>query len=264
MSRVKQISKRFSEAAEYYHQNAHVQRQISEDTAALLGRERLLGQCLDLGCGSGFLGGKLAAENPGLEVLGIDVAAGMIRHASEKYAAYSNIHFEVRDAVNGLPLGAYDYLVSSSSLQWMYPFDETISLWMAALKPSGRLAISFMVPGTLAELRKAREEATRLESLEFLPTLEEVVAAVTVSGGGALSSFQRDYAVRYPDADSLLDDLRCLGVNAPLRDIPEPKLTVDEFGLLKMKLDGIAAVEGGINLTYVVGFITATKLGSAA
>lgn len=259
MTRKKQIGKRFSEAAEYYHQHAHVQREIADDTAALFGCEPLLGRCLDLGCGSGFLGVKLAADNPDLEVLGIDVAPGMVRYASEKFSDRSNIRFEVRDAVEGLPVGVYDYLVSSSSLQWMYPFDETISCWMSALKPSGRLAISFMVPGTLAVLRKAREEATRLESLEFLPTLEEIVSAVRVNGGRILSSFQKEYTVRYSDAESLLDDLRCLGVNAPLRDIPEPKLTVDEFGLLRMKLDGIAAVNGGIDLTYVVGFISATK-----
>ena len=256
MTRKRQISKRFSEAAEYYHDNAEIQREIASDTAKLIG-PGLRGRCLDLGCGSGFLAADLAQNNPELRVVGIDLAPGMIELAQKLYREIPNLSFLVGDCSSDLTQREMNFLVSSSSLQWMFPFEEALQRWAEALAPGGLMALSFMVPGTLAELRVARERVTGSKMADELPTLNEVAATISKLGLEVPRKFVKNYRATYAGVDELLADLRGLGVNAPLRDEAEAKMTPEELSAFKQELTATATPTGELGLNYEVGFVLA-------
>jgi malonyl-CoA O-methyltransferase len=262
MTRLKQISKRFSEAAEYYHNHAEIQRQIADDTVELLDKG-LEGRVLDLGCGTGFVASRIARENPKAKILGIDIAPGMIEIAKMRFADLGNLSFIVGDCTSCLIQSEVSAVISSSSLQWMYPFDETLSHWVRMLSPHGRVVISFMIPGTLAELKAARERVTGARTTENLPTLEDIVIVFNRLGMKVQRKFTKSYTASYSSAEELLGDLRALGVNAPLRDEPELKMTPEELSALRQDLDKVGVAMGSLTLSYQVGFISteARKLG---
>ena len=105
----------------------------------LAGRGAL--ECLDAGCGTGFLSFELAAR--GHDVTGVDFAPAMLAEARRKAAERSvSIRFEEADAERlPLPAASVD-LVISRHLLWTLPHPEAaIDEWMRVLRPAGRLVV---------------------------------------------------------------------------------------------------------------------------
>jgi ubiquinone/menaquinone biosynthesis C-methylase UbiE len=105
----------------------------------LAGRGTL--ECLDAGCGTGFLSFELAAR--GHRVTGVDFAPAMLaearRKALERRVA---LRFEEADAERlPFPAGRFD-LVISRHLLWTLPHPEAaIDEWIRLLRPGGRLVV---------------------------------------------------------------------------------------------------------------------------
>ena len=98
-------------------------------------------ECLDAGCGTGFLSFELATR--GHRVTGVDFAPAMLAEARRKATERSiSIRFEEADAEHlPFPAGRFDLVISRHVL-WTLPHPEAaIDEWMRVLRPGGRLVV---------------------------------------------------------------------------------------------------------------------------
>ena len=97
---------------------------------------------LDLACGPGNLSRRLAKlVSPGGEVVGVDLAAGMIELA--RSAGIANARFEVMDIeLLELPDESFDAAICGHGFQFASDLPRAISEARRMLRPEGRLAAS--------------------------------------------------------------------------------------------------------------------------
>jgi ubiquinone/menaquinone biosynthesis C-methylase UbiE len=100
---------------------------------------------LDLACGPGVLSRHIAPlVAPGGEVIGVDLAEGMIDLARE--AAIPNARFEVMDMEQlAFPDGSFDAAVCGHGLQFAPDLARAMSEVHRVLRPAGRFAASVPV-----------------------------------------------------------------------------------------------------------------------
>lgn len=111
---------------------------------------------LDIGCGTGHLTAKIAAN--GAHVTGVDRSPEMIQQAQ---TAYLQIRFEVGDAKK-IPLdGPFDAVFSNATLHWIKEPERVVVEISRLLRPGGRFVAEFGGKGNIAELVAAMERAWR-------------------------------------------------------------------------------------------------------
>jgi trans-aconitate methyltransferase len=111
---------------------------------------------LDIGCGTGHLTAKIAAN--GAEVTGLDRSPEMVRQAR---SAYPKIRFEVADATQ-IPLEeSFDAVFSNATLHWIKEPEKVIGQISRLLRPGGRFAAEFGGHGNTAEFVAALDRAWR-------------------------------------------------------------------------------------------------------
>ena len=100
---------------------------------------------LDLACGPGTLSTALAAAvAPGGEVVGVDLAPGMIERAQKR--AIPNARFEVMDIERlEFPDAAFDAATCGHGLQFVPHLDSALGEARRVLKPGSRFAASIPV-----------------------------------------------------------------------------------------------------------------------
>ena len=109
---------------------------------------------LDVGCGTGHLTAKIAAD--GAQVTGIDQSAEMIQEAR---AAYPALRFEVMDA-RGLSFpNRFDAVFSNATLHWIKEPERAVAGIAGVLRPGGRFVAEFGGKGNIAGLVTAVERA---------------------------------------------------------------------------------------------------------
>ena len=144
------IARQFARAASTYDAAATVQRQVVDELLRLTQPLLLPNKALtivDLGCGTGVLARLLVQQLPKARIIGIDLAAAMLREAD---SASDNIAWCNAD-IECLPLAdnSIDLVFSSSSVQWV---DLSLALpeIRRVLKANGIAALASFVEGTLA------------------------------------------------------------------------------------------------------------------
>ncbi len=152
-ARKRAIRDRFSRAAATYDAHADVQKEVAQGLAARLGRITPAG-VLEIGCGSGFYTGLLAARFPGARLLALDFSPGMADATAARFAANPRVRVQCQDGEEYLA-GAgerFDLITSNATLQW---FDDpllALTRMATLLNPGGMLLCSLFGPRTLAEL----------------------------------------------------------------------------------------------------------------
>lgn len=198
----------FTEAAETYDNHATLQRQVSADLANLARHYLLSAECwLDVGCGTGALARWLSQEATALSALvQLDVAEGMCRRA------VSHAPTVCADALH-LPFASstFDGVFSSLTLQWATPLEATIHELRRVLRPAGVLAFSTLLPGTLAELAEAFEQAGLASPLHsFYPA--SIWEAALIAHGFRLESHQtQTISVPFTGPEAVLAHLKGIG-----------------------------------------------------
>ncbi|CAN7400404.1 NAD(P)/FAD-dependent oxidoreductase [Microbacterium sp. LjRoot45] len=123
---------------------------VNATTAAVVGGLPARGTALEVGCGEGADAVWLAEQ--GWEVTAVDVSASAIeraRAAAVERGVADRVHFVVADAVDALPDGPFDLVVSSFLHSWEGDFPRIGILRDAASRvaPGGRmLAVSHAAP----------------------------------------------------------------------------------------------------------------------
>ncbi|MCB9294271.1 MAG: class I SAM-dependent methyltransferase [Lewinellaceae bacterium] len=97
---------------------------------------------LDYGCGSGRIAWLIAKE--GYTVLGMDPAENLIKEAIRQDSDNLKLSFEVlKDEGETLPSDHFDAVVCSSAIEFIPDPVKVLHNFNRALKPGGRLIISF-------------------------------------------------------------------------------------------------------------------------
>ena len=107
-------------------------------------------QILDIGCGDGRLTAQLAERVPGGSVLGIDASSAMIDGARKHERA--NLSFTVIDAAQLPFVEQFDLIFSNAALHWLDDHRSLLSLMERALKPGGKVRVSFGAEGNCVNL----------------------------------------------------------------------------------------------------------------
>lgn len=159
------IGHQFSKYALEYQTLSTIQNAVAQKLLSLVRGEPK--KILDLGCGSGALCEKISWE---YELLcGIDFADGMLSlHPKSKNIELINADFNKRALFDDLRQNRYDYILSSSALQWAKEIDETLKN-IASLKAPVALAI--FTSNTFATLNKTASLESMLCSADELESL---------------------------------------------------------------------------------------------
>ncbi len=109
---------------------------------------------LDVGCGTGHLTAKIAAN--GAQVTGIDQSSDMIQEARTAYPA---LRFEVMDARELSLPEKFDAVFSNATLHWIKEPERAVAGISRTLRPGGRFVAEFGGKGNIAGLVAAVERA---------------------------------------------------------------------------------------------------------
>jgi len=146
------ISTSFSKSAEHYDQYARLQQDVADRLLAAL-PQGTLGEVLDLGCGTGYVGRHIAAQSVG--VVQADLSRSMLDRA--RFAGSLAIQADMQS----LPFNSsgFDVVLSSLAMQWCEPTPELFAELYRVLKPGGYALVNTLLPGTLASLDDAALKA---------------------------------------------------------------------------------------------------------
>jgi malonyl-CoA O-methyltransferase len=136
----------FSRAAATYRQHAHVQRVIADWVAEWLPANRT-GRALEIGAGPGVFTERLLPWTG--ELVATDISPAM---CAAGRAALPTVTWKTMAAETPLP-GPWNWMLSSSMLQWVADPARVFAAWAAELAPGGRILGGLFIDGSLPELR---------------------------------------------------------------------------------------------------------------
>lgn len=199
------VRRAFHRAAASYDAAAGLQRQVCQLLIDQLATPATApARILDAGCGTGYAQGLLAKRWPDAGIVAADFAPAMVAAAGGGICA----------DIEALPFadGTFDLYWSSLSFQWC-DTDRAVAEAARVLAPGGRLAVSSLGPGTLAELEAAfaGTDANR-HVLEFNPT-KVITTACQCAKLSNVRLARQTLCFYHPDLSSLLRELKALGAN---------------------------------------------------
>lgn len=213
----RKVAESFSRAAPTYDAVAELQRGVGEHLLDLLEAHPTkdsaeVKQVVDLGCGTGCFSPRLAQIYPQADLLGLDIAEGMLRYAREKRQL--DAAWLCADAEN-LPLAdnSVDLLFSSLAIQWCENLPALFGEMQRILKPGGRAFISTLGPRTLHELKAAWQTVDGYTHVNrFLPaaSLQQAQAEAGLSERGF---YTEDRVLQYEQLRELTHELKALGAH---------------------------------------------------
>lgn len=205
------IARDFGAASATYNPAARLQRYMGqvmlEQVAELCDSGSPGPVVLDLGCGTGWFTGELGERSMAGQTIGADLAPGMLQFA--RSACSPGLQWLVADA-EALPLASssVDLIFSNLMIQWSDNPCRVLSECRRVLRPGGRILISTLLDGTLAELR----EAWRLAD----------PAHQHVNRFSSAADYQRWAAETLPDSTLTLETV-CLDYPSPMALLAELK-----------------------------------------
>lgn len=197
------IRRAFNRAAASYDSAATLQRHVCGLLLAAL-PDMAPAAILDAGCGTGYALGLLAGRWPQARLTAADFAPAMLATAGGGVCA----------DIERLPFadGCFDLYWSSLTLQWC-DTGRAIAEAARSLAPGGRLAVSSLGPGTLAELRAAFSGTdSHRHVLEFAPA-EALASACAAAGLDGIVWTTHPLRLHHASTAALLRNLKALGAN---------------------------------------------------
>jgi malonyl-CoA O-methyltransferase len=197
------VRRSFDRAAGSYDAAAKLQRRVCQLLLAELAEPAPV-HVLDAGCGTGYALGLLAGRWPGSQVVAADFAPGMVAVAGGGVCADNE----------ALPFAAasFDLYWSSLSFQWC-DTERAVREAARVLAPGGRLAVSSLAPGTLAELHDAFAGSDRHRHVLDFPPADALATACTAAGLADVRLAQQTLRFHHGDLAALLRELKALGAN---------------------------------------------------
>ena len=151
---IQKMAPNFDQRANRYEQHAQVQSEAADWLAQWLPEHASASRCLELGAGTGLFTRHLVGRFDHLE--STDISANMLRICR---ARFPEVNFRIRDAWKPSKQPEdWDFLVSSSLLQWAPCPDTVMRQWASFVQPKGRLILGFFVHPSLPEMMEIMDE----------------------------------------------------------------------------------------------------------
>jgi malonyl-CoA O-methyltransferase len=235
------IASNFSMVAQGYDAWATAQAEIARGLVARLPSAFAPRMMVDLGCGTGLLSSLLVERFPEAELLGLDIAEGMIEVCRRRWEGNARTRFVVADAEEPSQVRPADLVASSCTTQWFDRPAETLRMWIDALASGGILDCAVLLRGSFAELEAAYREAVGTP-FSGLPLWDADVAPQIAEAAGLRihCTDVENITAQYSSARAALRSFRRIG--AMLRGQPDYKPLDVAHARRLVKCYGIATV----------------------
>ena len=264
------IGRAFHRQAGEYDQHASVQKRVVSrlDQLVATHQKDTPVQVLDIGCGTGAMLATLQGRYPRIRPYGLDLAFNMAKQSRQRLAGEAML---VNGAAEQLPFsgGAFDLVVSASTLQWVDNLDACFAECHRVLQNNGLLCAAFFGGRTLWEMHECYREAVsknygdhdvRKNRLHRFREIGEVQRAVSCFGNSQVLISRETEIEYHADVSELLRSIKAIGAATTARHE-----TTGGLGGRKMLAD-MANIyhsrfkkEGVIPVTYEVIYIVARR-----
>ncbi len=201
----RQISDNFSRSAKHYEKIATFQKFLA-DELFINAKDLSPKNILDLGCGTGYLTRKLAQQFKDSNIVAVDIAPGMIKHAKAKNQNL-NIWYVIHDCEKLPKLGTFDLIVSNASIQWM-DLKKLLASIKKNISKDGVFIFHTFGPNNLKELKAAGFKRNKFPSKEeIIKIFKKHFKKVTIHRSVHIEKFK--------NIQSLVNYLKDLGANTP-------------------------------------------------
>lgn len=175
---------------------------------------------VDLGCGTGRAARALGARWPQARVVAIDFAPAMLAEAARQDGAGRCEYLNADALALPLPDASVDLVFSNLMLPWCDDPDAAFTEIARVLRPRGLLTFSTFGPDTLIELREAWRAADDATHVIPFIDMHDIGDGLVRSGLVEPVLDVCRYTLTYPDARSLMRDLKAIGGQNASADRP--------------------------------------------
>ncbi|MCW8091367.1 methyltransferase domain-containing protein [Alteromonas sp. ASW11-130] len=243
------IAKGFSQAARSYDNYAGVQEDIAKAALSLI-NSKSYRHGLDIGCGTGRH--TFALTEFCNRVTGVDLAAGMVAHAQQRY---SDIKF-IEGMAEQLPIepNVIDVVFSSMALQWCVNPSQVMKEIFRVLKANGQASLAIMVEGSFDELARARILAGQPKANNSLVAGATWQDAARSAGFKKVQMDTREYCVHFNHVLPLLHSIKYVGAGTLVDSATTNQFifTRRDLNRLNLAYQKDATRDGKLPLTYRV------------
>jgi malonyl-CoA O-methyltransferase len=221
------VRRSFERAASTYDQNNVLQCEIGLRLLKHLDPMRIDPErIVDVGCGTGIFFGPLAKRFPGKELIGVDIAPGMLAHASrrtsrlKKMLGFRHPRLVCGDA-ESLPLAAASaqFVFSNLALQWCRP-ESVFAEAARVLQTGGLFMFSTFGPDTLKELRAAFAAADGFEHVNTFIDMHDLGDQLVHAGLADPVMEMEMITLEYSSVEKMARDLKAIGARNALPGRP--------------------------------------------
>ena len=219
----KRIGRGFHRQAGEYDQHAVVQKRVVANLERLIEAHCNYSprRLLDIGCGTGALISRLHKRFQDSELVGLDLAYNMALKSSERLDSRASF---VNGDAEQLPFrdGAFDLVVSASTLQWVEKLDNVFAECCRLLAPGGIFCAAFFGGRTLWEMQDSYRKALsdfgdhaasysgRLKRFKDAAEAQAALAGLDFEQLFVATETEIEY---HPDVPELLRSIKAIGAS---------------------------------------------------
>lgn len=255
----KKVARSFGRAAPTYDTVAQLQRDVGKHLLQYIPVQlEADATVIDLGSGTGFFTRQLAARFASANIIGLDIAEGML-HFSQQQHHSGHIEWLCADA-ESLPLAdqSVDLVFSSLVIQWCSNLLQLLRELARVLKPGGQLVVATLGPNTLHELKTAWQKTDNYVHVnQFQP--QDSLRFAAVAANLAIDHFAVEQRVIYFERlTELTRELKALGAHNINAGKPEGLTGRNRIAAFKAAYEECRE-ERGLPATYEVFYLSVHK-----
>jgi malonyl-CoA O-methyltransferase len=250
-----QIARQFSRAAPTYDEVAQLQCEMADRLIDRIPADAS-GRLVDFGCGTGYALKQLAGF-PQLELVGIDIAKGMIQQAHDRSLPARLLVADLEQT--DLKDQSVGIAFSNVAIQWC-DTQTSFSEMARVLKPGGRLLVSTFGSGTLREWKSAWHAINdRNQRVHDFESADRLRNALVKSGFGKIEIASEIRQLVFGSVDLLLQNVKKLGATNAATDRPAGMLGRQKYLELRQHFERQLQSAGAISISFACIFIAAVR-----
>lgn len=213
----RKVAQSFSRAAVSYDAVAGLQRDVGMALLQKIPRGHAARHVLDLGCGTAFFTARLAQQWPHAQLVGLDIAEGMLHVARTRteFGASSNPVYWLCADAEYLPLQSarFELVFSSLAIQWCDNLPALFAEVRRVLKPGATFVFTTLGPRTLFELKQAWQTVDAYVHVNRFQSAPHIQTALAVAGFTLDSWTAEERVLRFGRLSDLTRELKALGAH---------------------------------------------------